>query len=88
MQVRRFFGSALLAAGLLMAGCGGAESDPMEQAVPGDEPEVTQAGPPCDYCIQRRNRCLDSATTVEEEEWCLDDFLKCRDDWCRAGLPR
>ncbi|RKG82002.1 hypothetical protein [Corallococcus terminator] len=44
-----------------------------------------EAGPPCDYCIQLRIRCMNTATTPAQMDACDDRYYKCRDDICEAG---
>ncbi len=42
-----------------------------------------EASPPCDYCLDRLDACLESATTSAQEAACFSQFRQCRIDWCQ-----
>ncbi|MEH6416050.1 hypothetical protein [Pseudomonas sp. CGJS7] len=37
-----------------------------------------QAGPPCQFCLDRLDACLDRATTPSQESACISSFHQCR----------
>ncbi|MGO1069443.1 hypothetical protein [Lysobacter sp. CA199] len=41
-----------------------------------------QAGPPCQYCLDRLDACLAQAATPAQEAACFTQFRQCRLDAC------
>ncbi|RKG65371.1 hypothetical protein D7W79_37970 [Corallococcus exercitus] len=82
--MRLSFIAALLSVGFF-AGCGGVEPEAQAQ----ETQDVTaMAPPPCERaCMTLYNYCMQTATTPEEQAWCVEDRTICYQDCSLGAAP-